>query len=99
LGSYAAVIGAFSLQREPHVDSAVLGASPIAIVRRGEKAVVAAGRGMRMVVTITIGLIVASLMVISVLVAVFIGFHRVMIVRPILRADQRGGHACHCDGR
>jgi len=54
---------------------------------------------MWMVVTITIGLIIASLMVISVLVAVFIGFHRVMIVRSILRADQRGGHACHCDGR
>ena len=52
-----------------------------------------------MVVTITIDLVVAALMVIPVLVAVFIGFHRVMIVRSFLRADQRGGHACHCENR
>ena len=51
-----------------------------------------------MVVTITIDLIVTSLVVISVLVAVIIGLHCVMIVRSILRADQRGGHAGHCDG-
>ncbi|HEV7357469.1 MAG TPA: hypothetical protein VGN99_05705 [Steroidobacteraceae bacterium] len=55
-----------------------------------------------MVVTVTLGLIVTSLMVIPMLVAVFIavliGFHRVMIVRSILRADQRRGHPGHCDG-
>jgi hypothetical protein len=82
----------------------VLGASPIAIVRRGEKAVVAASWGARMIVTETLDLLVISLMFISALVAVVIGAHRVMIlrsilrVRSILRADQRGGHAGHCDG-
>lgn len=51
-----------------------------------------------MIVTIALGLIVVSRMFISVLVAVVIGPHRVMIVRSILRADQRGGDAGHCDG-
>jgi hypothetical protein len=51
-----------------------------------------------MVVTVALGLIVTALMVIPVLVAVLIGFHRVMIVRSILRADQRRGDAGHCDG-
>ena len=46
-----------------------------------------------MIVTVTLDLIAAPLMFISVLVAVFIamfvGFHCVMIVRSFLRADQR----------
>jgi len=52
-----------------------------------------------MIVTETLDLFVISLVFISVLVAVVIGPHRVVIVRAILRADQRGGHAGHCDGR
>jgi hypothetical protein len=53
----------------------------------------------RVIVTETLDLFVVSLMLIPVLVAVVIGAHRVVIVRSILRADQRGGHAGHCDGR
>jgi hypothetical protein len=51
-----------------------------------------------MIVTVMIDLTVAALMFISVLVAVLIGFHRVVIVRSILRADHGGGHTGHCDG-
>lgn len=51
-----------------------------------------------MIMTVTFGLIVASLMFIPVLVAVVIGFHRVMIVWSILRAGQRGCQAGHCEG-
>ena len=52
-----------------------------------------------MIVTKTLDLLVIPLMVISVLVAVLIGPHRVMLVRPLLRADQRRRHACHGDDR
>jgi hypothetical protein len=52
-----------------------------------------------MIVTETLDLFVISLMFISVLVAVVIGAHSVVILRSILRADQRGGHAGHYDGR
>ena len=48
-----------------------------------------------MIVTKTLDLLVIPLMVISVLV----GPHRVMLVRPLLRADQRRRHACHGDDR
>ena len=51
-----------------------------------------------MIVTETLDLFVISLVFISVLVAVVIGPHRVVIVRAILRADQRRSHADHGDG-
>jgi hypothetical protein len=52
---------------------------------------------MGMIVTITLNWIIASSLV-PVFVAMIIGAHRVVIVRSILRADQRGGYTRHRDG-
>jgi hypothetical protein len=80
----------------------VLGAGAIAIIRRGEKAVMAAGGGVRMVVPILHHRIGTALVVMvyfrmrdSVVVTMFIGFLVVLIVlilpifRPVLGAHRR----------
>ncbi|HEX3602844.1 MAG TPA: hypothetical protein VHU43_02040 [Steroidobacteraceae bacterium] len=50
-----------------------------------------------MIMPITFDLIIVS-PIIPVFVAMVIGAHRVMIVRSILRADQRGGYTRHRNG-
>ncbi|HEX3949082.1 MAG TPA: hypothetical protein VHW95_04445 [Steroidobacteraceae bacterium] len=51
-----------------------------------------------MIVTVTLHLIIAF-SVVPVFVAMLVRAHRVMIVRSILRAGQRGGYTRHCNGR
>lgn len=50
-----------------------------------------------MIVTVTLDLIIAF-SIIPTFVAMLIGAHGVVIVRSILRADQRGGYTRQCNG-
>jgi hypothetical protein len=91
-----------ALERQPDIDAAVLAASPIAIVRTGEKSVMAARRGVWMVVTITCGRIVSAAIVamfIAVIVAVFVRTHRAVIIRAILGTDNGRRQSGHGEGR
>ena len=54
-----------------------------------------------MIVTVALDLIIAFSVVpvfVAMLVAMLIGFHRVVVVRSILRAGQRGGYTRHRNG-
>jgi len=83
----------------------MLGASAISIFCGGEKAVVAARRGMRMIVPVTLSLIIAPVIIVPLIIAlVLVPMHvclhdlmliRATIVRSILRADQRRGQCGH----
>jgi hypothetical protein len=95
-----------ALERQPDIDAAVFGASSIAIVRTGEKPVVAARRGVWMVVTITCGRIVSAAIVamliaviIAVIIAVFVGAHGAVIIRVILGTDNGRRQSGHGEGR
>ena len=72
----------------------MLGAGAISIFRAREKTVVAARGGARMVVSVTLDLVIAFAIV-AVLILVIVRAHRLMIVRAILRADQRRGQPAH----
>jgi hypothetical protein len=96
--------GTSLLKHEPDIDSAVLTARPTAIAGRGEKAVVAASRGVRMIVTVLdsrvwppvcahpfrmrCGMLVAMLRRHLLVVA---------IIRPVLCAHVRRSHGGQCE--
>jgi hypothetical protein len=97
-----AAIGGYWLQRKPNVDTAVLAASAIPILRVREKAVVAARCGARMIVPVLLNLvfITSVLIIVLVIIAMNIRLHGLMfvrfaVIRPILRADQHRGQADH----
>ena len=88
----------------------MLGARMTSIFRAGEKAVVAARRGMRMIVSVTLNLIIAAPLIIPMNVrlhhlmlirAMFVlaMFVLAMFVGSILRADQRRGQCGHRESR
>jgi hypothetical protein len=80
----------------------VFRAGSISVVRAGEKAVMAARRGVRMVVTIAGDIIVAAAIIpvfIAMLIAVIVRAHGVMVVRPILGADEGRRQSGHGKGR
>ena len=73
----------------------MLGAGATSIFRAREKAVVAARRGVRMIVPVALNLVIVPMIV---------GLHDLMIVRAaivrsILRVDQRRGQCGHCESR
>jgi hypothetical protein len=84
------------LERQPYVDAAVLGAGSVTIARAREEAVVAARRGMRVIVPITVD--IAAAIVSLVVIAVIVGAHRMMIIRPVLCVDQRRRQSGHGKG-
>jgi hypothetical protein len=78
----------------------MLRASVIPVLRACEKAVVAARRGARMVVAITLSLVIVPMIVVPMIIPMNVCLHGVMliratIVRSILRADQRRSHSGH----
>jgi hypothetical protein len=81
----------------------MLGASAIAIRRGREEPVMAAGRGMRMSLPVTLDLIVVAV-IIAMIISMNVRLHDLMIIRAtifraILRADQHRGEPGHRDGR
>jgi hypothetical protein len=77
----------------------MLGAGVIPIFRAGEKAIVAARRGMRMIMPVTLNLVI-----VLVFIAVDVCLHDLVIIRaPIVRAilciDQRRGQSGHGESR
>src|ERR1700743_2295785 len=77
----------------------MLAAGVVPFFRAGEKAVVAAGRGMRMIVPVTLNLVV-----VFVIIAMDVRLHdlviiRATIVRAILRTDQRRCQSGHGESR
>jgi hypothetical protein len=90
----------FRSKREPNVDAAMLGAGVIPIFRGCKEAVVAAGRGLWMIVPVALNLVI----IILVIIPMNVGLHDLMIiwlaiVRVILRADQRWGHCSQRESR
>ena len=83
----------------------MLGARMTSIFRAGEKAVVAARRGMRMIVSVTLNLIIAAPLIIPMnvrlhhLMLIRAMFVLAMFVGSILRADQRRGQCGHRESR
>jgi len=83
----------------------MLGARMTSIFRAGEKAVVAARRRVRMIVSVTLNLIIAALVIIPMnvrlhdLMIIRAAFVLAMLVRSILRADQRRGQCGHGESR
>jgi hypothetical protein len=78
----------------------MLGAGAIAVFRGCENAVVAAGRGFWMIVSVLLNLVI----IILVIIPMNIGLHDLMIiwlaiVRAILRADQRWAQCGHRESR
>jgi hypothetical protein len=77
----------------------MLGAGVIPIFRGCKEAVVAAGRGLWMIVPVALNLVI-----VVVIIPMNVGLHDLMIiwlaiVRVILRADQRWGHCGHRESR
>ena len=82
----------------------MLGARMTSIFRAGEKAVVAARRRVRMIVSVTL-----SLVIVRVIIPMNVRLHDLMIIRAafvlamlvgsILRADQRRGQCGHGESR
>jgi hypothetical protein len=78
----------------------MLGAGAIPVFRGCENAVVAAGRGFWMIVSVLLNLVI----IILVIIPMIVGFHDLMIiwltiVRAILRADQRRAQCSHRESR
>jgi hypothetical protein len=91
---------ALSSKREPNVDAAVFGAGVIPILRAREKAVVAARRGVRMIVPVTLDLVIVVLVIIPMNVRLHdLMIIRATIVRAILRADQCRDQPGHRESR
>ena len=82
----------------------MLGARATSIFRAGKKAVVAARRRVRMIVSVTL-----SLVIVRVIIPMNVRLHDLMIIRAafvlamlvgsILRADQRRGQCGHGESR
>jgi len=77
----------------------MLGAGAIPVFRGCENAVVAAGRGFWMIVSVALNLII-----VVVIIPMNVCLHDLMIIRlaivgVILRADQRRGHCGHRESR
>jgi hypothetical protein len=82
----------------------MLGAGAISIFCGGENAVVAAGRGVRMIVSVTLNLVIVPVIVALVLISMLVCLHHLMLIRAtlvgsILRADQRRGQCSHGESR
>jgi hypothetical protein len=87
----------------------MLGASTTSIFRAGEKAVVAARRGVRMIVSVTLSLIITPAVIAVVIIPMIVCLHDLMLIRAtlvramlvgsILRADQRRGQCGHGESR
>ena len=83
----------------------MLGARMTSIFRAGEKAVVAARRRVRMIVSVTLNLIIAAPVIIPMnvrlhdLMIIRAAFVLAMLVGSILRADQRRGQCGHGESR
>jgi hypothetical protein len=96
-----------SLEHKPDINAAVLGAGAIAIARRREKAVMATGGGVRVIIAILDHRIVTALVVMvhfrvrdGVVVTMFIGLLVVLVmpvVRPVLRVSRRWYARRHCE--
>jgi hypothetical protein len=89
------VVPASRSEHQPHIDAAVPAAGVLAIAGAGEIPVMAAGRGMRMIVPITVGGVIAMLFTVIVtlcvavlVIAMLIRALVVMLLRVVLRADQ-----------
>jgi hypothetical protein len=92
----------------------MLGAGAISVFCGGENAVVAACRGVRMIVSVTLNLIIVPVIIVPVIVALVlilmhVCLHDLMLIRAtivrstifrsILRADQRRGQRYHRESR
>jgi hypothetical protein len=87
----------------------MLGAGAISVFCGGENAVVAACRGVRMIVPVTLNLIIVPVIVALVLILMHVCLHDLMLIRAtivrstifrsILRADQRRGQRYHRESR
>jgi hypothetical protein len=87
----------------------MLGAGAISVFCGGENAVVAACRGVRMIVSVTLNLIIVPVIVAFVLILMHVCLHDLMLIRAtivrstifrsILRADQRRGQRYHRESR
>jgi hypothetical protein len=82
----------------------MLGARMTSIFRAGEKAVVAARRGVRMIVSVTLSLIITPALIAFVIIPMIVCTHGLMLIRAmlvgsILGADQRRGQCRHGESR
>jgi hypothetical protein len=82
----------------------MLGARMTSIFRAGEKAVVAARRGVRMIVSVTLSLIITPALITFVIIPMIVCTHGLMLIRAtlvgsILRADHRRGQCRHGESR
>ena len=91
------------LEHQPDVNPAVFAAGATAIAGRGEKAVMAAGRGVRVIMTILhrrirVRVLVAYLRARGRVVIATVGRHLVVaVVRPVLCVQRRRQHSSHCE--
>jgi hypothetical protein len=77
----------------------MLGAGAISIFCGGKNAVVTACRGVRMIVSVTLNLVIVSVIVPMLVCLHDLMLIRAAIVRAILRADQRRGQCRHRESR